>query len=170
MLRATYFETYVENGIYWIISTNLMKAFNIDKSVVRGVELELDSRPVPFFQTVLRATIQDPRDDGINKAYNGNLLPGEPVHSYYVEGDLFLPFHLSPSFSMDYRSRMFSDRMNDTKQPPVTRYNAALSWHPWDKTRLTFAVNNITDETYRNIFTPFPIPGREYRFTIIQGF
>lgn len=170
VLRATYFETHVENGIYWIISTNLMKAFNIDKSVIRGVELELDSRPVKFFQTVMRATIQDPRDDGINKAYNGNLLPGEPVHSYYVEGSLFLPFHLSPSFSMDYRSRMFSDRMNDTKQPPVTRYNAALSWLPWDKTRLTFAVNNITDETYRNIFTPFPIPGREYRFTIIQGF
>ena len=152
------------------MKTNLMKAFNIDKSVIRGVELELDSRPTTFFQTVMRATIQDPRDDGINKAYNGNLLPGEPVHSYYLEGALFLPFHLSPSFSMDYRSRMFSDRMNFTKQPPVTRYNAALSWRPWDKTRLTFAVNNITDETYRNIFTPFPIPGREYRFTIIQGF
>ena len=59
VLRATYFENHIENGIYWIISTNLMKAFNIDKSVIRGVELELESRPVKFFQAVLRGTIQD---------------------------------------------------------------------------------------------------------------
>ena len=32
------------------------------------------------------------------------------------------------------------------------------------------AVNNISDETYRNIYTPYPTPGREYKFTIIQGF
>jgi hypothetical protein len=33
-----------------------------------------------------------------------------------------------------------------------------------------FAVANITDEKYRNFYTPFPMPGREYKFTIIQGF
>ena len=170
VFRTTYFETHAENGIYWIISTNMMKAFNTDKSVIRGVEMELDSRPVDFFQTVLRATIQDPRDDGLNKAYNGNLLPGEPVHSYYAEGTVFLPLHLSSTFSMDYRSRIYSDRMNFTRQPPVTHYNASLAWQPWDKTRLVFAVNNISNETYRNIFTPYPTPGREYKFTIIQGF
>ena len=170
VFRATYFETHAENGIYWLISTNMMKAFNVDKSVIRGVELELDSRPVDFFQTVLRATIQDPRDDGLSKAYNGNLLPGEPVHSYYAEGTVFLPLHLSSTFSMDYRSRIYSDRMNFTRQPPVAHYNASLAWQPWNKTRLVFAVNNISDETYRNIFTPYPTPGREYKFTIIQGF
>ena len=170
VFRTTYFETHAENGIYWIISTNMMKAFNTDKSVIRGVEMELDSRPVDFFQTVLRATIQDPRDDGLNKAYNGNLLPGEPVHSYYAEGTVFLPLHLSSTFSMDYRSRIYSDRMNFTRQPPVAHYNASLAWQPWEKTRLVFAVNNISNETYRNIFTPYPTPGREYKFTIIQGF
>jgi outer membrane receptor protein involved in Fe transport len=170
VFRATYFETHAENGIYWLISTNMMKAFNVDKSVIRGVELELDSRPVDFFQTVLRATIQDPRDDGLSKAYNGNLLPGEPVHSYYAEGTVFLPLHLSSTFSMDYRSRIYSDRMNFTRQPPVAHYNASLAWQPWNNTRLVFAVNNISDETYRNIFTPYPTPGREYKFTIIQGF
>ena len=170
VLRATYFETHVENGIYWIISTNLMKAFNIDRSRIRGVELELESRPVKFFQAVLRGTIQDPRDDGENKAYNGNLLPGEPVHSYYAEGTVFLPLDLSALFAMDCRSRIYSDRMNFTRQPPVTHYNASLAWQPWSKTRLVFAVNNISDETYRNIYTPYPAPGREYRFTLIQGF
>ena len=170
VLRATYFENHVENGIFWIISTNLMKAFNIDRSLIRGVELELESRPVKFFQTTLRGTIQDPRDDGANRAYNGNLLPGEPVHSYFAEGTFFLPYNLSAIFQTTYRTRIYSDRMNFTRQPPVARYNAAVAWQPWQKTRLMFAVDNISDETYRNIYTPYPAPGREYRFTLIQGF
>ena len=170
VLRATYFENHVENGIYWITSTNLMKAFNVDKSLIRGVELELESRPVKFFQTVLRGTIQDPRDDGANRAYNGNLLPGEPVHSYFAEGTFFLPFDLRAIFQATYRTRIYSDRLNFTRQPPVARYNASLAWQPWKKTQLIFAVDNISDETYRNIYTPYPAPGREYRFTLIQGF
>ena len=170
VLRATYFENHVENGIYWIISTNLMKAFNIDKSLIRGVELELESRPVKFFQTVLRGTIQDPRDDGVDAGYKGNLLPGEPVHSYFAEGTFFLPLDLSVVFQAVYRTRIFSDRMNFTRQPPVARYNASIAWQPWQKTRIMFAVDNISDETYRNIYTPYPAPGREYRFTLIQGF
>lgn len=170
LLRATYFETHAENGIYWVTSGNLMKAFNINESCIRGVELELESHPVKMFQTVLRATFQDPREEGKNMAYKGNLLPGEPVRSYFAEGTLFLPFDLSATFQMTYRTRIFSDRLNFTRQPPVTHYHASLSWLPWDKTRLVFAVNNISDETYRNIYTPYPAPGREYKFTIIQGF
>ena len=170
VFSATYFETHVENGIYWILSTNLMKAFNVDKAKIRGVELEMESRPVSFFQAVLRGTIQNPRDEGLNKAYNGKLLPGEPVQSYFAEGTFYLPLHLSATLQADYRTRIYSDRTNSTRQPPVARYNASIGWQPWEKTRLLFAVNNISDETYRNIYTPYPAPGREYRFTIIQGF
>jgi hypothetical protein len=170
LLRATYFETHAENGIYWVTSGNLMKAFNINESCIRGVELELESRPVKLFQTVLRATFQNPREEGKNMAYKGNLLPGEPVRSYFTEGTLFLPFDLSATFQMTHRTRIYSDRLNFTRQPPATHYNASLSWLPWDKTRLTFAVNNISNETYRNIYTPYPAPGREYKFTLIQGF
>ena len=170
VLRATYFETHAENGIYWVTSGNLMKAFNINESCIRGVELELESRPVKLFQTVLRATFQNPREEGKNMAYKGNLLPGEPVRSYFTEGTLFLPFDLSATFQMTHRTQIYSDRLNFTRQPPATHYNASLSWLPWDKTRLTFAVNNISNETYRNIYTPYPAPGREYKFTLIQGF
>lgn len=170
VFRTTYFETHAENGIFWVTSANSIKAFNVDESIIRGVELELDSRPVKFFQTVLRATIQDPRDEKKTKKGEKNLLPGEPVHSYYAEGTWFLPLHLSVTFAADYRSTIFSDRMNFTRQPPVTHYNASVAWQPLEKSRAIFAVNNISDETYRNIYTPYPAPGREYRFTIIQGF
>ena len=81
-----------------------------------------------------------------------------------------MPLDLSVVFQAVYRTRIFSDRMNFTRQPPVARYNASIAWQPWQKTRIMFAVDNISDETYRNIYTPYPAPGREYRFTLIQGF
>lgn len=169
VLRATYFESHIENGIFWVVSGNLMKAFNASEALVRGVELELSSHPAKWFETVLRATIQDPRDTGKNKMYKDKLLPGEPVQSYYAEGKFYLPFHLDFTFSTDYRTRIYSDRANNTRQPPVARYNAALGYNPWQHTRLAFAVLNISDETYTNIYSPYPAPGREWRVTLTQG-
>ena len=169
-LRATYFHSFVENGIYWIASTNAIKAFNASKASIHGIELEAQSSPVPFFKTTLRGTIQDPRDKGFAKMYNGKLLPGEPVHSYFVEGKFFLPFHLDLTFDANFRTRIFSDRSNQTRQPPTARYNASLGYSPWESTRLVFAVTNISDETYTNFYSPNPIPGREYRMTLIQKF
>lgn len=169
VLRATYFESHIENGIFWVVSGNLMKAFNASEALVRGVELELSSHPAKWFETVLRATIQDPRDTGKNKMYKDKLLPGEPVQSYYAEGKFYLPFNLDFTFSTDYRTRIYSDRANNTRQPPVARYNAALGYNPWQHTRLAFAVLNISDETYTNIYSPYPAPGREWRVTLTQG-
>ncbi len=169
VFRATYFETAIDNGIFWIASANMMKAFNVAEARIRGVELELASRPNSIFETTLRATIQDPRDSGKNKTYNGLLLPGEPVQSYYAEGKIYLPLHFDLTFSSDYRTRIFSDRANRIRQPAVARYNSSLGFNPWAATRLVFAVNNISDETYKNIYSPYPAPGREYRFTLTQG-
>lgn len=169
-LRATYFDTRLENGIYWIVSTNAMKAFNVDAANIQGVELELNSKPVNFFETTIRGTIQDPRDDSKVKMYKGKLLPGEPVHSYYVEGKLYLPLHFDLTFDVNYRTRIYTDRLNRTRQPPVARYNAALGYAPWESTRLIFSLTNISNETYTNIFAPNPVPGREYHLTLIQNF
>lgn len=169
VLRATYFESHIENGIYWVISGNVMKAFNASEALVRGVEVELNSHPNSLLETVLRATIQDPKDEGNLKVYNGKLLPGEPVQSYYAEGKVYLPLHFDLMLSTDYRTRIYSDRANLTRQPPVTRFNSAIGFNPWEKTRLVFAVNNISNETYTNIFSPYPAPGREYRLTLTQG-
>lgn len=169
VLRATYFESHIENGIFWVTSANMMKAFNANEALVRGVELELVSHPASIFETVLRATLQDPRDTGNNKTYNGMLLPGEPVQSYFAEGKIYLPLHFDITLSSDYRTRIFSDRANRTRQPAVAHFNSALGYNPWSKTRLVFSVNNITDETYTNIYSPYPRPGREYRFTLTQG-
>lgn len=169
-LRATYFDSYLENGIFWTVSTNAMKAFNVNSARIQGVEFELDSRVSSFFETTLRGTIQDPRDDSKLKMYKGKLLPGEPVHSYFAEGKLYLPLHLDLAFDVNYRTRIYTDRANRTRQPPVTRYNAALGFNPWESTRLIFSITNISDETYTNIYSPNPTPGREFHFTILQKF
>ncbi len=169
-LRVTYFDSYLENGIFWTVSTNTMKAFNVNSARIQGVELELNSRPISFFETTLRGTIQDPRDDSKLKMYNGKLLPGEPVHSYFAEGKLYLPLHLDLAFDVNYRTRIYTDRANKTRQPPVARYNTALGFNPWESTRLIFSITNISDETYTNIYAPNPTPGRELHFTILQKF
>ena len=169
VLHATYFESFIENGIYWISNVNLMKAFNIGKAHVRGLEVELESKPTKWFETVMRATIQNPRDEGDNKIYNGKLLPGEPVHSYYSEAKIYLPLHLDATFAVDYRTRIYSDRANTIRMPDAVHYNATLGWNILSATRMTFAVNNISDETYANVYSPYPTPGREYRLTLTQG-
>ncbi len=169
-LRATYFDTRLENGIYWIVSTNAMKAFNVDAANIQGVELELNSKPVDFFETTIRGTIQDPRDDSKIRLYTGKRLPGEPVHSYYVEGKFYLPLHFDLSFDVNYRTHIYTDRGNKIRQPDVARYKAALGYNPWESTRLIFSLTNISDETYTNIYSPNPTPGREWHFTILQNF
>lgn len=169
-LRATYFDTQLENGIFWTVSTNTMKAFNVDDASIQGIELELNSRPANFFETTIRGTIQDPRDESKVRMYNSKILPGEPVHSYYVEGKFYLPLHFDLALDVNYRTRIYTDRLNKTRQPPVTRYNAALGYAPWETTRLILGITNISDETYTNIFAPNPTPGREWHFTLLQKF
>ncbi|MCQ2124794.1 MAG: TonB-dependent receptor [Fibrobacter sp.] len=169
-LRATYFDTRLENGIYWIVSTNAMKAFNVDAANIQGVELELNSKPADFFETTMRGTIQDPRDESKIRLYTGKRLPGEPVHSYYVEGKFYLPLHFDLSFDVNYRTHIYTDRGNKIRQPDVARYKAALGYNPWESTRLIFSLTNISDETYTNIYSPNPTPGREWHFTILQNF
>ncbi len=170
ILSATYFYSDLENGIYWITGNNTIKAFNASKAKIYGIELELKSKPASFFETTLRGTIQNPRDKGFAKMYRGKLLPGEPVHSYYAEGKLYLPFHLDLTLDANFRTRIYSDRLNQTRQPGVARYNATLGFSPIESTRIAFAVLNISDETYTNFYSPNPLPGREYRLTLIQRF
>lgn len=168
--QTTYFESHIENGICWVLSTELLRPINVARALIRGVEMELNSSPSKFLDVVLRATIQKTEDRSHSNTFNGNKLPGEPNRNYFAEATLHLPFHFDFSWASDWRSIMYSDRANRTEQPAVATHRASLSYNPFEKTRLMFAVNNITNEKYRNFYTPFPVPGREYKFTIIQGF
>ena len=169
-LRATYFESHIEDGICWVISIEMLRAENIARSLIRGTEFELNSSPAKFMDVVLRATIQKTEDRSHSNTYNGNKLPGEPDRSYFAEATFHLPLHLDLSWSLEWRSVIYSDRANRMDQPAVANHRANIAYSPFEKTRLAFSVDNITDEQYRNFYTPFPMPGREYKFTIIQGF
>ena len=169
-LQTTYYESHVEDGICWVLSAEHFHADNIARSLIRGAEVELNSSPARFLDIVLRATFQKTEDRSKSDTYKGNLLPNEPARSYFAEATLHLPFHFDFSWTSDWRSVMYSDRANKMEQPAVATHRASLAYNPFEKTRLTFAVDNITDQKYRNFYTPFPMPGREYKFTIIQGF
>ena len=168
--QTTYFESHIEDGIYWLMSMEFLRPDNVGRALIRGVEMELNSSPAKLLDVVLRATIQKTEDRSNFNAFDGKKLPGEPDRSYFAQATLHLPLHFDFSWASDWRSAMYSDRANRTEQPAVATHRASLSYNPLDKTRLTFSVNNITDEKYRNFYTPFPMPGREYKFTIIQGF
>jgi len=170
ILRGTYYESYVENGIFWVINATFMRPENLGKSHVRGLEFDLESHPVDFLRTVLRATFQNGVDESGERAYDGNKLPGEPARSYFAELQVQLPFHFDIAWSSDYRTKIFSDRANRIEQPAVAIHKASLGFTPFEKTRLIASVDNISDETYRNLYTPFPTPGREYKLTLTQGF
>ncbi len=169
-LRGAYFETHLEDGICWIIVLEHLRAENISRSLVRGTEFELTSSPSKFLDIVLRATIQKTENRSKMDAYKGNMLPGEPELSYFAEATLHLPLHFDFAWTSEWRSVMYSDLANRMDQPAVATHRANLAYNPFEKTRLTFTVDNITDQKYRNFYTPFPMPGREYKFTIIQGF
>lgn len=169
-LRATYFDSWTENGVFWIITAAFMKPVNMDRARIRGVEMELESTPTSFMRTTLHATFQDTKNRSSLPYYHNNMLPGEPERSYFAELQLLLPLHFDISWMTEYRTKIYSDDANLTVQPAVATHKAALGYNPLKKTRLIFAVDNITDETYRSIYTPFPVPGREYKFTITQGF
>lgn len=170
ILRATYYNTQMENGIFWVNSASFMKPFNLDETSIAGLEVEMESNPVDFMRVILRATFQDAVDKSDEKAYHNNMLPGEPARSYYAELQLSLPLHFDFTWSSNYRTKIYSDRANRMEQPAVAIHKAVLGFKPFDSTRLSFSVDNISDESYRNFYTPFPTPGREYKLTLTQGF
>ena len=169
-IRATYFETQVDNGIYWLVSAGFAKPKNVGKSHIRGVEAELESRPKKWLSVILRATFQDAEDRSDEKYYYGKQLPNEPARSYYAEAKFDLPYHFDFTWTSEYRTEIFDDRANRIKQPAVDLHHFSLGYNPFKKTRLVFALRNLTDETYRNPYISFPTPGREYKLTLTQGF
>ena len=168
--RATYFETHVENGIYWLVSGSVAKPMNVGESHVRGLEAELESKPRKWLSVILRATFQNAEDRSEETYYHGKKLPNEPARSYYAEAKIDLPYHLDFTWTSEFRTEIFDDRANRIKQPAVDLHHFSLGYTPFEKTRLVFALRNLTDETYRNAYIPFPTPGREYKLTLTQGF
>lgn len=169
VLKATYFESHTDNGIFWLVSGSFTKPVNVGKARIRGVELELETAPAKFVAFTLRATLQDPKDVSSNRTYHNKQLPGEPTQAYLAGVNFLLPFGLEVSWTSEYRSRIFTDRAERVSEPGVANYSASLSWH-YNQTRLTLALFNLTDETYRNVYTPFPTPGREFKITLVQSF
>ena len=170
VIRATYFQTSVKNAICWINSGNFLKPLNVGKSHIRGLEAELESKPKKWFTAILRATFQKTEDKSEEHYYNGKMLPYEPARSYYAEAKFDLPYHFDFIWTSEYRTKIFEDRTNRIKQPAVDLHHLSLGYNPFNKTRLVFALRNITDEKYRNVYTPFPTPGREHKLTLTQGF
>ncbi len=169
-LQLLYFETHSRNGIQWVTSASFTKPLNISKALTRGVEMELLLQPLSFWESTLRGTLQNPRDLSNASVYHDNQLPEEPVKSGSFQNRFYLPLHFELSLKTEWRSRIFSDRANRKEIPSQALFHASLAWQAPTKTRLIFAVNNITDEEYQDIYASYPKPGREFKATLTQEF
>lgn len=169
-LKATYYATQSENSIYWITSGSFMKPMNIGKASIHGLEAELESHPASPLDIILRMTYQKTEDKSDEQSYRGKMLPYEPKWAFLAEAHLRLPYKFDFTWTSEYRTKIYSDRGNRIEQPGTANHRASLGYAPFEQTHITFAINNISDATYRNTYTPFPTPGREYKLTISQGF
>ena len=110
----------------------------------------------------------------MDAALNDCFMGGTSVYNY--DGnvqyclEIDFPYHFDFTWTSEYRTKIYGDRANRVEQPAVDLHHLSLGYNPFDKTRLVFSLRNITDETYRSAYTPFPTPGREYKLTLTQGF
>lgn len=169
-LQILYFETHSKNGIVWVSSANFVKPLNSEKTHTRGVEVEWENRTFAWLDLSLKGTVQDPRDLSDISYYKDKLLTNEPVRSFHLTGTFHLPWQFDLTGELHYRSRTFSDRANRERVSPETLLHASLSHNFSTNARVTFAVNNISDEDHQNIYDSYPKPGREYKATIVQDF
>lgn len=169
-LQILYFETHSKNGIVWVSSANFVKPLNSEKTRTRGVEVEWENKTFSWLDLSFKGTVQDPRDLSDISYLKDKLLVNEPVRSFHLTGTFHLPWNFDLAGELHRRSRIFTDRANRERVSPETLLHASLAHNFRTNTRVTLAVNNITDEDHQNIYDSYPKPGREYKATVVQDF
>ena len=169
-LQACAFYNQSRNEIYWVSSGNFSKPFNLGKSSTTGVETELTASPLRFVDIALHGTWQNPLDHSDSSAYRNKILPDQPKAAAGATLTLH-PFQWCDlEYRIDYRSTVYSDRRNDMTLPAQATHFASIAIAPWNKGRVRFAINNITDKAYQDIYAAYPTPGRQYFLTYTQEF
>jgi iron complex outermembrane receptor protein len=161
-VEATLFETIAEDLIQFIPNPqNTVKAFNLDRARIRGVELTLALGIGPRFNGSLNVTHQVSRDIS-GRFTGGSLLPGRPQDEFSAgasldagRGRVFYDF--------TYVGRNFLDQPNTPSEALPARYLHDLGWRLRLRPGLlaTIEIKNLGDRrTYD--YARFPLPGRSY--------
>lgn len=150
------FSNTIENGIILLSHGNMSKPLNLGMTVASGIETSVWVRPSRFFQTELRATLQNVENRTRIYNYYGNKVPNEPVFSG------LLRFTVSPHktvdviYWLDYKSGLYRDFANVWQRVPVSPdqlgmafHNAVVSWKPAEWLQIDLSVINFNGKHLR---------------------
>ncbi len=159
-VEAILFETVADDLIQFLPnSQNTVRAFNVDRARIRGVELNAALSLGARLSGSLNATHQRPVDIG-GRYTDGKVLPGRPQDEVTASagldigrGRLFYEF--------TYVGRNFVDPLNTPSEALPARYLHDLGW----RVRLrqgvqgTLEIKNLANERTEDLVR-YPLPGR----------
>jgi outer membrane cobalamin receptor len=160
---------------------------NVAAARIRGHELSVRTTLFDRLLFTANYTHQDAIDASGERAYDGNRLPGRPVHEAYARLELVWsparPLPWAPLARL-WPGRVFYD-VNLIAENFLTRFNierpsnlvGSRALHgvgadvtiPWWDLRVAFEVKNLTDDQTSDA-AGFPLPGRSLFVTLSHGF
>lgn len=167
---TAYFESTVDDKIVLLQnSQRTSKAFNLDRTWIRGVETELHgSLRLPAGQAVsVRGHVvwQEARDVGESRTYRGKWLPNLPETEGFVEtrwsGGPWVFRHGVSTRTAAYRDR-YNTQGKRTEGYALHDLSAERSFFA-ERVRWRLEVQNLADRRVQDI-DGFPLPGRSVLF------
>ncbi|MBE7439532.1 MAG: TonB-dependent receptor [Spirochaetales bacterium] len=184
-LELTGYKRIIEDMILFVPNSRFtLRPENVDRAVIRGVELKAEMDFFSRLKLYSSYTYQLAINDSNISYLRGKYLPLRPMHESH-SGLVYYNEYLSAGLDIIYVGAVFRDRTNEYPGyvEPRWIYGSHLSFHllrkgssnqaeryePEEKLTLSLRVNNIQNRRMTDI-NGYPLPGRsayvqlEYRF------
>jgi outer membrane receptor for ferrienterochelin and colicins len=167
-INMNYFYSEIEDQIIWTPNAEyIWTPMNVDKSKTTGLETFIGTK---FFGDMLTLelthTYMDARDKS-GSENDGKLL----IYRPYNKADVNVGFsysQVSVNVNYQYLSKRYVNAANLNTLGDVSLWNMNIGYSPeliGLKWSARFDVNNIFEKSYR-MSDGYPMPGRQFRFTI----
>ncbi|MBU8922104.1 MAG: TonB-dependent receptor [Bacteroidales bacterium] len=160
--EATYLYNETDDLIlFFPNSQSTVRPQNIGKARVRGIELSSSGKfPAGFVVSGNYAWL-DSRDVSPIPYYNGNELPGRPVHKASLTIEYFRS-KWSLAWQFDHMGSNYLNRYNTRETGSRDLHNMILVTKPFlEGLSLTIEAYNLTDRRTADV-SGFPLPGRSF--------
>jgi iron complex outermembrane recepter protein len=122
---------------------------NVDRTRIRGVETEVDVRPIPRWRlfaghVYIDATVRE----ASSAALVGNRLAQVPDNVFTIGAEWSDPAWFTATVLVRRVGPQFEDDLNTLPMGAFTTVDARISRQIWKHADLYFAVENLTNETY----------------------
>ena len=131
---------------------------NTGKARVTGLELETSWKPLPAWQIIANATLQNPRNENSFSGFNNKQLPGEARRTAFVRVN-YQPGSTTWWYEWRASQERFYDSANLLPAEDTSLHSIGLDMK-YRRWQINAQVQNLTDTTVED-FNGFPKPGRQ---------